>query len=238
LLLNHGANVNAKDNMGLTPVHATILCPDASKNTLRSILKLLVDHGADLNARDTTSNKYTPFHHAVASTIGCELNKIDAQQAVLDRVEILASLGADLRPETNKMLLHLAADRGHDSVAEALINRWKSKTKDLQALLETRSEINGDTALHIAVRNKHKRFARVLHAHHVRWDIKNRTGESPRMLLQTIASCSSPDEWFQQKDIVIPAKQRKRVPSYFGWVVLFIVVVAFLLGRFIAPTFN
>jgi ankyrin repeat protein len=47
LPLAHGADVNAKDNLGGTPLHCA-----ASFRGHRSAVELLVSHGADIDAMD------------------------------------------------------------------------------------------------------------------------------------------------------------------------------------------
>lgn len=58
LLLDRGADVNARSSQGFTPLHTA-----TSGNTKPSVIALLLDRGADIEARD--SNGGTPLHHAV-----------------------------------------------------------------------------------------------------------------------------------------------------------------------------
>ncbi|MFA4828453.1 MAG: ankyrin repeat domain-containing protein [Thermodesulfovibrionales bacterium] len=59
LLMNHGANVNAKDKSGMTPLHIA-----ATKGNHEAI-NLLLNSKADLDAED--NNGHTPFYVAVES---------------------------------------------------------------------------------------------------------------------------------------------------------------------------
>ena len=54
LLLDHGADVNVKDEDGETP----LFC--ASNNGHKEIVKLLLEHGADVNAKNNYGN--SPLH--------------------------------------------------------------------------------------------------------------------------------------------------------------------------------
>lgn len=49
-LINHGANVNAKDNAGLTALHFAV------KDANKGIITLLLDAGADVNCRNNYGN--------------------------------------------------------------------------------------------------------------------------------------------------------------------------------------
>lgn len=60
LLLENGADVNAKNNKDSTPLHY------AANNYLASLATLLIKHGADVNAKTNCGN--TPLHFAAASS--------------------------------------------------------------------------------------------------------------------------------------------------------------------------
>ncbi|XP_028830394.1 cyclin-dependent kinase 4 inhibitor D [Denticeps clupeoides] len=57
LLLEHGANPNAQDRFGVTPVH------DAARTGFLNTLRALVDHGASVNSPDSWGA--LPLHLAI-----------------------------------------------------------------------------------------------------------------------------------------------------------------------------
>ncbi|MCL2104127.1 MAG: ankyrin repeat domain-containing protein [Kiritimatiellaeota bacterium] len=71
---SQGANVNAKDVFGRTPLHWAAICGNIEA------IKFLVSQGADVNARD--SKGYTPLHQAARGNI--------------EAVKFLVSKGADV----------------------------------------------------------------------------------------------------------------------------------------------
>jgi ankyrin repeat protein len=64
LLLDHGANANAKDNLFKTPLHRVAGGHYQSQEDGAHIARLLLEHGADINPHDV--NRETPLHSASA----------------------------------------------------------------------------------------------------------------------------------------------------------------------------
>ncbi len=69
-LVDHGANVNAEDNWGRTPLCRLLGATDDSGDDFFGVAQLLVDHGADMNVRD--EDHETPLHLA-SHFLGLEL---------------------------------------------------------------------------------------------------------------------------------------------------------------------
>jgi ankyrin repeat protein len=95
LLLDRGAEVNAKDNAEWMPLHWALFKRNAG------IARLLIERGADVNAREAI-NHYTPLDHAVSGGGSLEI------------VELLISRGANVNaadPAQNTPL-HRAASKG------------------------------------------------------------------------------------------------------------------------------
>lgn len=82
ILLKAGANINAEDNEGNTPLmYAASL---SGKTSTEDVVKLLVDHGADLNKRNLKGS------NALAAAIYNQKNSTE------NTVQILIDCGADL----------------------------------------------------------------------------------------------------------------------------------------------
>jgi ankyrin repeat protein len=101
LLLSHGADVNAKDKFGLTPLHwATLHDNEVSAD-------VLLAHGADVNAKDDEVGN-TPLI-------------IAAGQGYEDVTKLLLAKGADVNASDNKGTpLAWAMHTGHNKIAGLL----------------------------------------------------------------------------------------------------------------------
>ncbi|MBN1507520.1 MAG: ankyrin repeat domain-containing protein [Sedimentisphaerales bacterium] len=115
LLISHGADVNARDWHGHTPLHhvaarqtthSNLYWTPSSKDTVAA----LIGHGAQIDAKDRYGR--TPLHYALRS--GDE-----------DVVRLLVASGASVSAADNKgnTSLHLAARRGSADIADLLIAR-------------------------------------------------------------------------------------------------------------------
>jgi ankyrin repeat protein len=111
-LLSVGADVNAKDTSGFTPLHV------ASSEGYVQVCQALREHGADIGAKDII-NGWTPLH----------LTCLDGQVAVV--IELLipndsngaTSRGANIKAKDNggNAPLHNASRKGHLPVVKALL---------------------------------------------------------------------------------------------------------------------
>lgn len=66
LLVAHGANINAKDNSGATPLHLAV-------QSLGGRIKELIDMGADVDACDGSGR--TPLHYSIEGTRGSDVTE-------------------------------------------------------------------------------------------------------------------------------------------------------------------
>ena len=103
-LLDHGADVSARDNDNKAPLHV------AAEDGHKEAVDLLIERGADVSARDNDNR--TPLH--VAAMSGHE-----------EVVDLLIRRGADVsaRDNDNRTPLHVAAMSGHKEVVDLLIER-------------------------------------------------------------------------------------------------------------------
>ena len=170
-LLAKGADVNAKDENGRTPLYMS-----GSKY----VAEVLLARGADVHARD--ENGQTPLHWAarrnpgaaeVLLARGAEINAKDNKgisplhvTAFSDRqdiAEVLLARGADVhaRNENGQTPLHVTAFSGARSVAELLL----AKGADVNA-----RNNGGETPLEMAIKHRNLNVAERLKEHLVKQD--------------------------------------------------------------------
>jgi len=122
LLIDKGANVNAKSADKSTPLHA------ATNGRHVSIAKLLIDNGADVNAKKRYGR--TPLY--LAAKIGHA-----------DLVELLIKSGAKIEtktPDTKNTALDIAIRLGHKEAAQVLRKHGSTSTaKPLSVIVDQRN---------------------------------------------------------------------------------------------------
>ena len=137
LLLEHGANIHARNYLGDTPLHIAVI------NGNIEIVMFLLEHVADVDAR--TSESWTPLHTAA------ETDNIEAAKLLLEQ-------GANIYARTSYGCtpLHIAA---YNSSAGAIMLH-----QEHGASFHART-YDGLTPLHIAARNGHIETAKLLAAY-------------------------------------------------------------------------
>ncbi|KAI9889110.1 MAG: hypothetical protein M1814_005771 [Vezdaea aestivalis] len=134
LLLENGADIEAKDKEGRTALHW------AAENGHEAVIKLLLEKGADIEAKDGYGT--TALHWAAGN----------GHEAV---IKLLLEKGADIEAEDGygTTALHWAAENGHEAAIKLLLE----KGADIEA-----EDGYGTTALHLAAENGHEAVIKLL----------------------------------------------------------------------------
>jgi ankyrin repeat protein len=157
LLITNGADINAQDVLGYTPLH---------RATLRhhvNVVEILLANSANVNV--VSSSGYgTPLH--IASYIG---NR--------KLVELLLLNGADVNQKARLggTSLHEATRNGNRDIVTVLV--------DNGADVNARSTSDGSTALHEAARKGSKEIAQLLLAHGAHVNARTALGFTPLSLV-------------------------------------------------------
>ncbi|KAN0137681.1 Ankyrin repeat-containing domain protein [Lactarius tabidus] len=157
MLLERGADVNSKNDEGLTPLQRASQIQQEGKS---DIMRLLLDYGANANVYDKRRN--TPLHFA-------------ASEGHLEVVRMLLELGADVNSKNEKGLTPLL---------QALQGRREGHRDIIQLLLDHGANVNmhdkrRNTPLHFAASEGHFEVARILLEHGADVNSQNDEGLTP-----------------------------------------------------------
>ena len=195
LLVDNGAEVNAQDNDGRTPLHNAAMCGAVE------IAEFLILKGADVDAKGPVGA--TPLHWAARGRMrirptlqidkvvellvanGTNIHARDDEgrtplhSAVLSGNKIIAEFlmtkGADLGAETTSGLtmLHVAAMGGNSELVEF----FASKGADINA-----TDDRGSTPLHLAVEKRRTSVIEKLIKLQANMELRNNEGDTPLMI--------------------------------------------------------
>ena len=184
LLLEKGANVNAKEDNGETALH------EAAWGGHEAVVQLLLEKGANVNAKENNREK-TALHPAA----------MRGHEVV---VQLLLEKGADVnaKKDDGETALHEAAWGGYEAIVRLLLEKWADiNIKDksgytalhwaawggheatVQQLLEKGADVNtkgdfGATALHQAAWGGHEAVVRLLLEKGADFNAKGNDGET------------------------------------------------------------
>ncbi|MBM3876065.1 MAG: hypothetical protein FJ386_05010 [Verrucomicrobia bacterium] len=158
LLLQHKAEVNARDYSGATPLHNAAGAGD------EQTVKVLLDHGADPKARNRQLT--TPLHIAATrgrSAVAAQLLAAGAEQGTKDN--------------SGQTPLHLAAVAGHAPLVELLLDRGAAVSAP---------DSRGNTPLHGAASRNRPEIVKLLLAHKADPGARDNLGRTPLALAESL----------------------------------------------------
>ena len=140
-LIANGAEVNAKNKYGFTPLYLAVL------NSAAEVAKLLIDNSAEVNAKDKYGR--TPLHFAAAENAA-------------EVAKLLIANGAEVnaKAEYGDTPLHIAALNSAAEVAKLLI----AKGAEINAKVE-KGDYAGSTPMDAAIDEKHAEMQSFLKQH-------------------------------------------------------------------------
>ena len=146
ILLKHGADANAENNHGMTPLHILSKSHIKDEVYIRNLVQLLLNNGAEVNRWNEVND--TPLHLALCS------NHFSLARILLEH-------GADANAENNMGMTPLHVLSGSDIKDEGTVLNLLLLLLEHGAEVNRRNKWNG-TPLHLAIGNNQFRVAGIL----------------------------------------------------------------------------
>ncbi|ETW04734.1 hypothetical protein H310_03883 [Aphanomyces invadans] len=145
--LHDGRDVNERDATGQSPLHVAITSLNVDSSKVHDVVGVLLDHGADVNAKDFDGG-YTALHHA------CAKNQCGACEALLEAAQE-RHIPLNISSYDGMYPLHVLAILGHVECACVLQQgdpAWDVNVRDAE----------GRSPLHLAIAYNHSTFVTYL----------------------------------------------------------------------------
>lgn len=197
-LLAQGANINAQDALGSTPLCRVLSRDfDGNEQEIKAIVEFLLAKGAEVNPKK--DERWPYFNKEEKADWLAQFKKInniytneDAYEGLIElrsnrvttplhlaafarhheTVELLITHGADVntRDSQGKTPLHISAHKQYDLIAKPII----AQKADVNA-----KDLDGNTPLHVAALHQSKAVVELLIKSGADIDARNRRGETP-----------------------------------------------------------
>jgi serine/threonine protein kinase len=174
-LLKRGADTNLRNSKGLAPLHQVIVS-DLPEPQKKNLLQALVAHNADVNA--TSNNSESPLILAIKK-----------QDPELVRSLIKLKADPNSTDKEKPLLWHILSrwetavplKQSGTAVDDDAINKIADIAQQLVTAGVDINQLNqdGDTPLHIAVKNQNQVLINLLIIHQAKSDVKNKNGQTP-----------------------------------------------------------
>ena len=187
-LLEHGADINAENDQGMTSVHMLSNSYFKDEGIFVNFLRLLLKNGAEVNRRDMANN--TPLHLAIDHCQFIHAKLLLEHGADANAENALGQTPFDVYP------LRIGISTADTYGASAWVwTRWREReiSNLVMLSLNNGAKLNGrdkhnETPLHRAIQRGRLKLAAILLKHGADADAENNDGKTPLCLLSEVLS--------------------------------------------------